>query len=418
MFRKYRNKKTGFCSFLLEKVATNTDYVTLNPGYLGQVKEMRNSKTLFKEIEIIKPTELVPDSINSILFARASTFEPKPDKIAREIIYGLADSIEKGWNSSKFHIMFHSSGYDSRILSGILSELSKKNGESWLGKILFICHQPEGQLFEKIMEFEGWKPTQYIVYSKNSSPAEYRSGLLNFTSCWKWANDAQPPVSIVGHIVEELIHDGVINNESPIQLISGSYGSETLDPKYTINYNNFINDLLQIHYYHRYSAGFSSLLHFFGDFIMPFVSMDALLLALKAKPIHDIRQLILKEISPQLLEIERYSGPIRNHDPYRNLSLKSQQLIEKEYRNSWYVKHVCLSVVKPPSTTFTQQWWSSYTAASLCEHLINKKVPINTPWKIHHTLKLWKNNNAEKNFNTLPKRAIRKVTRLIKRKHL
>ena len=61
----------------------------------------------------------------------------------------LSYIIERDWDPDKFHLLFHSSGYDSRIFSSILMKLREKHGEGWIGKILFLCWEPEGALFEE-----------------------------------------------------------------------------------------------------------------------------------------------------------------------------------------------------------------------------------------------------------------------------
>ncbi|MBN2463127.1 MAG: hypothetical protein JXB43_05955 [Dehalococcoidia bacterium] len=377
---------------MLEQVASKAACLKLNPGYLGQVREMRKGKTLFQKIEIVEPAELISESIKELPPISAAQHSAQPQKIAEEIVCKLVGVIEKAWDVDKFHIMFHSSGYDSRIISGILSKLRRKNGDSWIGNILFLCIQPEGQLFKEIMQLEEWKPSQYIVFHEDIPAVDYRAGLVDFTSCWKWANDAQPPVAAWGFAIETLMRNCVIpENCSNMQLISGSFGSETLDPKYTRKYTNFVDDLLQINYYHRYSAAFSALLHLYGDFIIPFVHADVLASAIKAQPITDIRHKILAEISPQLLNIKRYSGSLGYDDPYHFLSAKVRQDVETKYRNSWYAKNVCLLISRPPSTVFTQPWWSSYTAASLCENLIGNGSQIRSHSKIQHVTKLWTN---------------------------
>lgn len=398
IFRMYRNKQNGTCSLSLEELARSVGPLSLNPGYLGQVRRLRKGETLFQEIEIVKPIELIPQSIRSLLASKRGSVEYSQTELVKGIVDRLSNFIEKAWDTSKFHIMFHSSGYDSRIISGILSKLHQKHGDSWLGNILFLCFQPEGDLFKQIMQLEGWKPSQYVVFNEDSPATDYRVGLVDFTSCWKWTNDAQPPYALLGFDIESLIHNGTISEaNNDMQLIPGSFGNETLEQKCTKRYKNFVDDFLQIYYYHRYSATFSAVSYLYGDFLMPFASADVLQIAIEASTIPvDIRELIIAELSPELLKLSRYSGPLGYDDPYHVLSSEVRHYIEREYHSSWYGQRVYPWLSPPPPTVFIQPWWSSYTAASLCEHLIHHGVQIRAPGKVHHAVKLWANNLDER----------------------
>ena len=295
----------------------------------------------------------------------------------------LTETIESAWDSKMFHVIPHSSGYDSRIISGILTKLRKRNGDSWLGDLLFLCLQPEGELFKRIMRFEGWEPSQYVVFKEGDPATDYYRDLVDFQKCWRWANDATPPVASLGLAIETLRQNGIINEaESNIQVISGSFGNEVFEKKF--NVNNFLHK----YYYHRYSAAFSPLLY--GGFLQPFLCSDILRIVTKnSTVVPNIRTLILSEISPHLLKLEKYNDSnnrlgVRN--PYRKLSDATRKTVNKNYHNSWYARNVHPKVhQEPPSIIFTQPWWSTYTAASLCEHLISHGIMI-TPEKDRYFL--------------------------------
>lgn len=74
----------------------------------------------------------------------------------------LKESIRSMWDPGERHLVFHSSGYDSRCLSLALAELRDEGFE--LGEIHFRCHQPECPEFVDIMQREGWREDQYSCY--------------------------------------------------------------------------------------------------------------------------------------------------------------------------------------------------------------------------------------------------------------
>jgi hypothetical protein len=143
---------------------------------------------------------------------------------------------------------------------------------------------------------------------------------------------------------------------------------------------------------------------------MPFASADVLQIAIEASTIpDDIRELIIAELSPELLKLSRYSGPLGYDDPYRVLSAEVRQSIEMGYHSSWYGQRVYPWLSPPPPTAFTQPWWSFYTAASLCEHLIHHGVQIRAPGKVHHVAKLLANSVYESRLRRTVGALIRRV---------
>lgn len=74
----------------------------------------------------------------------------------------LKKYFTRHWNPKERHLIFHSSGYDSRIISLTLAELRDEGFN--LGELHFRCHQPEGEVFKQIMQREGWEKHQYSVF--------------------------------------------------------------------------------------------------------------------------------------------------------------------------------------------------------------------------------------------------------------
>ena len=83
-------------------------------------------------------------------------------------------SIADSWIPEAFHLVFHSSGWDSRIISGAIKELLKENGPDWLGEgLLFLCNRWESVRFLRIMEAMGWPADQYAVYQEGAADEHF-----------------------------------------------------------------------------------------------------------------------------------------------------------------------------------------------------------------------------------------------------
>ena len=90
-----------------------------------------------------------------------------------QLYYLIMESIEKSWQPDAFHLVFHSSGWDSRMISGVIKKLLKDNGPEWLGTgLLFLSNRWEADEFIAIMGAMGWPSSQYAVY-REGSPFEH-----------------------------------------------------------------------------------------------------------------------------------------------------------------------------------------------------------------------------------------------------
>ncbi|MFN4199629.1 MAG: hypothetical protein ACK4FS_11450, partial [Flavobacterium sp.] len=353
---------------------------TLNPDYTGSVEELLSGKTPFCEITI-EPAEL-PQSLQELDEIEAYSSQTPDIPLIRKgnsrivenldilaIIESLHRAIEKTWDPTKFHIILHSSGYDSRIISKVIANLRDKNGRKWLGKVLFICWEPEGESFEKIMKAEGWEPNEYHICNRNAQPDEYYSEVLAFEQCWKWINDAQPPIFIHGYEIQKLKAQGKIPSLAPIQIIGGGGGNECvlLRPK----------DLLNMFYYSRWNQMLAVIEP--SEVIMPFLSYDVLqhispyvpklklsYPAIVTRMLSLIRRVlgfhpsaleikILKILAPELLRIKRVSdGP---KAPQRQLSKRLREKCRKDFEKSWLWQQILVKNPKTPQVEPPRTLW-------------------------------------------------------------
>ena len=134
-----------------EKLTFNTLY--LNPEYRTLTQE-----TPFKEIRLAFPGEYYPN--HPIL-------EPKTpfDGSYQEYIIALKDGLKRyliRMDDNQKYLMFHSSGMDSRFISGTMAEL-RRDGKKDFANVHFRCHQPENEAFLYIMKLEGWPESQFSV---------------------------------------------------------------------------------------------------------------------------------------------------------------------------------------------------------------------------------------------------------------
>ena len=408
VFRTYKDRETGAESGLITDLASLRGKVTLNHGYNGRVEEIRQGSTLFREITITPP--LIPESIRNLIRFGDALASNDVSTIANAI----ASVIERRWDPKQFHLVMHSSGYDSRIISKTIANLREKHGGSWLGDVLFLCWEPEGALFKQIMELEGWRREQYHVCNEDAAPGEYYAGVLDFNNCWKWTNDAGAPIWISVPTILQLRESGVITKPlTETQCINGGVGNECFI---------FAPDRLVQHEY--YSCGnIRGAFIPFSELILPFASYDVLrlvkldvrgidslslrynkwvdkgktyssMLGLLRPPLRWVfrklrlvrpplkqrmREELLSYLSPELLMITRGDdGPTA---PQRRLSERLRSKCLEDFTRSWYYRNVILPhfpefEVDVPSNIWLDDWWTQYAKASICDYLVKSGVEV------------------------------------------
>ena len=158
-FERYVYVSGESFSYDIISIAKKLDKLTFDERFLDKKFTMCGRITPFKEIDWITPQQECP--YPELLEAQIPTTASFDDFLI-SLKEGLRKSILNLWNPADKHLMLHSAGFDSRIISGMLAELRDEGMN--LGEIHFRCHQPECEGFFEIMKREKWKEDQYSCY--------------------------------------------------------------------------------------------------------------------------------------------------------------------------------------------------------------------------------------------------------------
>lgn len=372
MFKKYcrvddRIESQQFDTLLYEPL-------TIDKECDGGIKANIKGHTLFKEITTMPFKDAYPEQFAFLTCLNQDARHVKHTELL-QIIFGLlCKSIYTTWNPSKPHMIPHSSGYDSRIISHIIKILHLTYGDNWLGEVKFICREPEGKLFENIMEYQGWSKDKFCVYHKNSMPGKYYTTLEDFNSLWKGHNGpSMYPVSPIFEFLKHLNYD----NRSA-QIYSGGYFNETFlygkgDIESIIKW--FYN-----YYYYSFSAGWNSKHLDKHELFCPILDNDItrVLVECKSYPEWDysFRTRLLQSMDDNLFKLERGTfGAPPPQNKYRVIDPNTCAMLEDNYRKSWYGKKIAPEA-KMSNDLWHNPWWFHVISASLCNYLINKGTKI------------------------------------------
>lgn len=385
---------SGSRHWLLSEAALLTGSVTLNRDFLKTVRFKKvtqinnNRSTVFKEIKVPFPemTNTVSFLTNLASSSNAYTQNSLSWTVRRPIIEILTKIFERDWDSDDFHLMFHSSGYDSRIISQVLARMRDKFGEGWLGDVLFLCWGFEGALFKKIMEFQGWKEDNYHVYNEGVG-IDYRAELIDFDRVWRWCNPYCLPWCPAGPALEDAMQRGLIPKKRSLKILGGMYANELVSINYTLERqgvsigklypNKQVGILINKYYFKEDMSATCSIIASYGEYKLPFVDIGI------APSLSNNFKLCMR-ISPKLAKLPCFSHVRKDYEDHIWLGAADKRLsraVRKEaamrFNDSWFAK----TLEKPeidlsPSFEGNYIWWRDYVLASTCEWLIDQGVDV------------------------------------------
>jgi len=327
--------------------------LTLNKNYAYLSKSITN--TPFTEVDILDWRQVFDiESINSFINSSNRTAPLKLNKV----LDTMYEYIYNTWDISKFNVMFHSSGYDSRILSHMIKRVYDERG----GNILFVCFPNEENLMADIMRYEGWDDSQFTFYtdylSEDTEAFDFKYLFEQFNS------PSAFPFSRPYSCIKYLKKTEVIPKEN-LCLWGGAFFNETFKAKGTLP------TFIKTYYYHRYSkSGFEDTPQH------PIVNFDTLKVIYEARPSSSpdsTRLALVKLLDKNLASLARGSWLT----PKTILNPKIYNKLVNDYKNSFYYKNIDQEFDPAPCVADNKEWWYKCSLASYIDYYIENDVEIN-----------------------------------------
>jgi hypothetical protein len=350
MKRKYINNSTKETDCLLDNIITNK--TTLNNRFISST--LNEIETPFNEISIVKHNNVFDlPKLNESISHRNST-ELNLNRIVDE----LRKFIHSTWDNTKFNLVFHSSGYDSRVISYLIKEIYDQKP----GNILFACLEYEANTFREILKYEGWDDN--IMYSYD----EWSENNFVFKDLWKQTNvSADYPLNVLYCFTEHLKRVGKIPTDNLV-IWGGSFFNEVF-------LSSNIGLFLSKWYYSRYPKFFSAINH---PYIHPILGINVLneifgsIINQKEKT-EIIRRRLCAAVDSKLESFPR-SPNITNSI---SVPVKYFKPLVQDFERSFYFNNINKSVKPSPKLTKNAKWWTQVTLASYIEELVKRGVNIN-----------------------------------------
>lgn len=329
-------------------------------------KQVGINQTAFKEINIVPHNKTWTKPLKELLVTKIEKREVDNKTFARVMFDAMKSAIAEKWDSDKLHIVQHSSGWDSRLISLALVHLKCERGAKWLGDVVFVELGSETEQFRKIMSAEGWLPDQCYVYNEHSHPREHYAECFDFATAWRKLNGyCSYPLNLNWEPFVWLNREGIIGEPDQVQILTG-YGANEIGN--WVRQRGGFRPYLKFIYYHTLShyclwGGEENWIH-------PYLHLDYIKTWLKHSPGQpgNYRQLVVKQINPKLGKIRPLPKRVKMNRGYRRLSDRLVKQCQQDYRSSWFGQTVA------PNVKFTNKLnyhpcWGYWSLASFCEHL-------------------------------------------------
>ncbi len=298
-------------------------------------------------------------------------------RYAEELLKHTELAIERAWDPKKFHVVSHSSGYDTRLISIAIKNLYADLGDEWLGDLVFVEGDGEGPQTREILKKLGWGDWPFYVYNEGAEVHEYHARSIEFDGAWKRFNGISGfPLNVWYESYEWLQERGLIPGDERIQCFTG-YGSNEIAKA--------VNNLGGFKWYTKWVYHHPlSVFKLKGQWVHPYYHLPLWRFIQKHHVWRyrncGIAKHAIKYISPETWGM----GGMGIVDREPTVRLLSDRLIKQaimDYGRSWYGREI--HPWNRPSTNLMDysSFWGEWCLASLCEHLLASGHTIEYDWE-------------------------------------
>jgi hypothetical protein len=262
------------------------------------------------------------------------------------------------WDASKFNLVFHSSGYDSRVISWMVRKIHNEKG----GNVLFVCFPPELELMRDIMYYEGWDSSQIAFYDDYLTE---NTDTFNFSTLHEQFNGiSMYPLNRPYCCVEYLKKAGIIPHDN-LLIWGGGFFNEIAKAKSTVN------DFISRYYYHQYSKNITVI----KNYIMPVTNFKTMKVFFESMPVTDANSLrldLVRLLDKGLSELPRGTW----YSPNTRIHVKVYNKLVQDYKNSFYYKNTKGVFEPSPFVANNKDWWYKCCLASFIDRCIRNGVEV------------------------------------------
>jgi len=326
------------------------------------------------------------------------------DAYASKLLATLIKHVRQSWDPQARHIVMHSSGYDTRLLTGVLKKVAIEEGDNWLGDVKFICSQPEIKYARAVFNYMGWPASTWSPIDPGNPGQDYYRDALDFKTIGAhlseserfWGGPFLTQLRLGGYLTEAR------DKGRPLQMLSALFSDETC--KWNRLKQGSVAWFLGCYWFDNpgIMPGVPE-----AEAILPFVNDEWLsLMSTYYLPmtIDKFKLLMLKKLDPALADVKRFPNwrfeakamreknvareaqrcglSPENIKPFidqQGLSQATAQKMEADYAASWYARTVGPKTVDYQWRRYFVYWSDRnkhYMQAAFYQHLIDQGIEV------------------------------------------
>lgn len=369
----YRNRETGRTSTNLREVLPKT--ATVVRGHRCEPNR-KGTGALFHEVAFVPAEEALTPEQQRLLAAPIATTPMDAAGLAANMARVVTEAIAQRWAPDKLHLIFHSGGYDSRIMSAAIRKLYEQRGVSWLGRVRFVCIGNECETAERVLRAEGWDGWESIAIRDMASIIQWTTDIA---AAGKRLNGISLQRLDYNYaLIEYLQAHGYIHDaDDGIQVLSGR--NETLMGATMPERNR-----LGWSWREAYNSYLSVSRYKVADVVFPFGAHEVVALGLSSThrvdwstPERDekagYRRSIGVALCPALADIPRTTLLMPK------LSAADVERMRLDYSRTWYGQNIWPEATRDVTDNLLlrHSWWGAWSAAALCDALLREGWKLN-----------------------------------------
>ena len=369
MFIEFRQH---YCSIL----GASTNYVdvlprelTLDRNFVARRFRTNKTNTVFDEAHIVPVSWLIVPEVRRT-FATTASVQETAEHLFKRIEDRLIEIVAENWSPDKTHVILSSSGYDSRMLMWSIRRNLDERGAAWFGDTVFLCSKLEGESFREIVKYLDFDQYAYVIGDEIDGCDYYMDSLIDFAGAWqRLGGVANIPVNLFWYLPETAERQGLFS--PPIQLWTGQWGNAVFDYcSHELSGARYKSAYVELYYSIMCQRPLRG-----EERVLPYTDCELARITAESnvKMGKELRFSLLKSMDEKLVAFENMRSDGDRHRRISEWLLRKMQL---DYYNSWYGKNVAPQARLEHHTTEFQEFWSRWTAASLCEHLLEEGYEI------------------------------------------
>ena len=376
MCRRFRDVHTGAESGWLVDLLSDT--VHIEPWRIWNDEKANEHKTPFAGIEVVPYRELLPEWALPLDEIEQSLVVSEPEFV-REFIDTLVNVVEANWNPSAKKIIFHTSGFDSRMLSWAIAQLQAKHGGDWLGDISYVCWGTECPATASIFEYHKQRYglcSDLIDLSGANGSSDIDAQLLDIGCVWDaFGCVVSKPINLWFTIWREM--RGCVHNLDNIELWSMAYANESFKRGHAIGWPESFTEWYEKMYWGQI-AEWSSSVPVRIKYPMLSEELTRLLLGSKLDwNIPTIRKHIVAGMDPELADLPRADENEAAYEKqHRRLSDVEADEAQRQYDASWYGREVYPGAKVDRDVWRASPFWKHWSLSGICERLLARGSTI------------------------------------------